>query len=107
MIPRITARLVQKVSGAIKMKPMYFPVRVNGEYERMPAVSLDSCEYIKERRVLKLSSKFMGMPREFFVVSHVTGRTVKFSVVGSDDPLFDQDQWDGEQQVYRLSLIHI
>jgi len=64
-------------------------------------VGLNLCEYDKERRVLKLASEYAGMPSELFVESHVTGRTVRFVPVTESDVLFDQDQWDGEQQIYR------
>lgn len=67
----------------------------------IPTVSLKHCDFDKQRKVLKLASEFVGMPREFFVESHHTGRVVRFVVVGPDDKLFCQDQWDGEQQVYR------
>lgn len=67
----------------------------------IPVVSLEKCEYNKARRVLKLVSEYIGMPKTFFVRSHHTGREVRFVVVGPEDVLFDQDQWDGEQQIYR------
>lgn len=64
-------------------------------------VSLERCEYDKKRKVLKLASEYMGMPREFFVKSHKTGKEVRFVVVSEYDVLFDQDGWDGEQCIYR------
>ena len=67
----------------------------------IPTIPLEACEYDKTRKVLKLASEFFGMPREFFVHSNHTGKDVRFVVVGPEDKLFDQDQWDGEQQVYR------
>ena len=68
----------------------------------LPTVSLEFCEYNKTGRQLVLNSNFIGgMPREFMVQSHHTGKEVRFVVVGPEDRLFDQDQWDGEQQVYR------
>ena len=67
----------------------------------IPSISLEFCEYNKERQQLLLGSGFIGMPREFFVTSHHTGKEVRFVVVGPEDRLFNQDQWDGEQQVYR------
>lgn len=67
----------------------------------IPTVTLDRCEYDKNRKVLKLASEFFGMPRQFYVVSHKTGKEFRFVVVGEEDVLFDQDQWDGEQQIYR------
>ena len=67
----------------------------------IPVVGLEKCEYDKSRKVLKLVSEYVGMPKTFFVRSHHTGKEVRFVVVGPEDRLFDQDQWDGEQQVYR------
>ena len=64
-------------------------------------VGLELCEYDKDRRVLKLASEYIGMPREFYVVSQHTGKEVRFKVVDQFDILFDQDGWDGEQQIYR------
>ena len=75
--------------------------RARTEATQIPTVPLSRCEFDKERRVLKLASEFFGMPREFFVRSHHTGKEVRFRVVGPEDVLFDQDQWDGEQQIYR------
>ena len=68
---------------------------------RISEVSLEVCDYDKSRKVLKLTSDFIGMPSEFFVKSHHTGKVVRFTPVGEYDKLFDQDQWDGEQQIYR------
>ena len=67
----------------------------------IPTVGLELCEYDKRRKVLKLASEFFGMPNQFYVVSHHTGREFRFKAVGPEDRLFDQDQWDGEQQIYR------
>jgi len=67
----------------------------------IPVVSLELCEYDKAGRVLKLASEYMGMPLTFFVKSHKTGKEFRFVPVGPADVLFDQDGWDGEQQIYR------
>lgn len=67
----------------------------------IPTVSLKLCEYDKSRKVLKLASEYFGMPLTFFVESHHTGKQVRFVPVTPADKLFDQDQWDGEQQIYR------
>lgn len=64
-------------------------------------VALSLCEYDKNRKVLKLASEYCGMPRELFIESGHTGRVIRFVSVGPEDVLFDQDQWDGEQQIYR------
>jgi hypothetical protein len=74
---------------------------VSDKQPKIPTVSLKYCEYDKNRRVLKLTSEYFGMPREFFVVSHHTGKEVRFTVVGEHDVLFDEDGWDGEQRIYR------
>lgn len=71
------------------------------EEVRIPTVSLSLCEYDKKRKVLTLASEGMGMPRSFYVVSHKTGKEFRFVAVGPEDVLFDQDGWDGEQQIYR------
>lgn len=67
----------------------------------VPEISLEKCEYDKTRRVLKLSSEYFGMPVTFDVRSHHTGKTIRFFPVSLGDPLFDEDQWDGEQRIYR------
>ena len=69
--------------------------------KNIPTVDLTLCEYDKTRKVLKLASEYMGMPLTFFVKSHHTGKMVCFVPVTPADKLFDQDQWDGEQQIYR------
>ena len=71
----------------------------------MQAVPLKLCEYDRDRRVLKLASEYFGMPQEFTVLSHHTGRSVVFRTVTSEDPLFDEDGWDGEQQIYRPTQV--
>jgi hypothetical protein len=67
----------------------------------IPTVSLKNCEYDKNRKVLKMASEYFGMPTTFLVKSHHTGKEVQFVTVGPGDKLFDPDQWDGEQQIYR------
>lgn len=71
------------------------------EYMKIPTISLKFCEYNKSRKILTMSSDPIGMPKQFFLQSHHTGKEVRFVVVDEYDVLFDQDQWDGEQQVYR------
>lgn len=66
-----------------------------------PVVDLKYCEYDKGRKVLKLASEFVGMPRALAIKSHHTDKIVCFKPVGEDDVLFDEDGWDGEQQIYR------
>lgn len=71
------------------------------EAQQIKSVSLALCEYDKTRKVLKLASEYFGMPRQFYVVSHKTGKEFRFKAVGPEDVLFCQDGWDGEQQIYR------
>ena len=66
-----------------------------------PTVDLSLCEYNKNTKVLKLASEYFGMPLTFIVKSHHTGKEVRFVPVNPADVLFDQDHWDGEQQIYR------
>jgi len=79
----------------------HYPQPDLNEDDMIPTVSLKLCDYDQSRKVLKLASEYFGMPKEFFVKSHHTGKEVRFTVVSEHDVLFDQDQWDGEQQVYR------
>jgi hypothetical protein len=88
-----------KVSA--EWEQQHYPLPSLDEDDMIPSVSLKFCEYDKNRKVLKLASEYFGMPREFFVKSHHTGKDVRFIAVGPEDKLFDHDQWDGEMQVYR------
>ncbi len=67
-------------------------------------VSTAQCQYDKARRVLSISSEVIGMPGEFWVRSHHTTKIVKFTAVQPGDSLFDEDGWDGEQQIYRPTV---
>ena len=67
----------------------------------IPTVNLNLCEYNKHTKVLKLASEYFGMPPEFFVESHHTGKTVRFTEVGPHDVLYNEDGYDGEQKIYR------
>lgn len=69
--------------------------------DNIHTVDLRHFEYDKVRKVLRLPRNHMGMPSMFYIRSHHTGNYVKFRVIDEMDPLFDQDQWDGEQQIYR------
>lgn len=73
----------------------------NTKAREIPTVDLKLCEYDKGRKVLKLASEYFGMPSTFLVKSHHTGKEVRFVTVGPEDKLYDEDGWDGEQQVYR------
>lgn len=66
-------------------------------------VNSADAEYDKTKKIMKLSSSFLNnkFPRMFNMKSFHTGKIVGFKSIDSDDPLFDQDQWDGEQGIYR------
>lgn len=65
--------------------------------------SLKVFEYLPEKKCLTSPSKNFGgrFPISLSVTSHHTEETVQFSPVKPEDPLFCQDGWDGEQQIYR------
>jgi hypothetical protein len=74
------------------------------------AVPLDKCSYFPKTKklfvplsALKATTGASRYPKSFFVRSHFTNRLLEFKTVGPGDPLFDQDQWDGEIMVYRPS----
>lgn len=85
-------------------KVLNTPALFRKSMQQTPTVNLSLCEYNKKGKYLKLASEYFGMPREFFVKSHHTGKTIRFVPVTPNDPLFDQDQWDGEQQIYRPTM---
>ena len=76
-------------------------------------VPLSSCEYDKQRRTLCIAYKDLpvrrfsdwGFPLTVNIHSEKTGRTVQFYPVGPNDPLYSEDQWDGEQQIYRPYVV--
>lgn len=72
--------------------------------QEVQTISLDKCDYDKTRKTLSLASEFFGMPSRFKVRSHHTNQVIEFVTVGENDPLFDQDGWDGEQQIYRPTV---
>ena len=68
----------------------------------MQTISLEELLYDKNRRRLHgYSEIFAGsFPREFAVKSHHSGDTKVFTPVKPGHALFDEDGWDGEQQIY-------
>lgn len=77
------------------------PALFRAYMSKIPTVDLKLCEYRKETKALLLASEYFGMPREFFVRSHHTGKVVTFRAIGPGDPMWDEDGWDGEQCIYR------
>ena len=63
-------------------------------------IPLKFCTFIKDQRVLRVASEFCGMPRTVAVLSEHTGKTVQFVPIGPEDPLYDEDGWDGERKIY-------
>lgn len=57
-------------------------------------------DYSAARKQFSKDCNFL-FPLVVSVKSHRTGKVVKFERVSVNDPLFDQDGWDGEQMVYR------
>jgi hypothetical protein len=86
----------------VENNPALFRQAMKRQAERM--VSTKQSVYHKTRRILSISSEVIGMPPEFWVRSHHTGKIIKFTAVQPGDPLFDQDGWDGEQCVYRPTV---
>jgi hypothetical protein len=68
---------------------------------QIDTIPLKFCTFDKERRVLRVASEFCGMPRVVAIRSEHTGKTVQFVAIGPEDPLYDEDGWDGEQKIYR------
>jgi len=66
----------------------------------IPVVALDKCHFKAHCGKLTLPSEYVGMPSALRIKSHHTGRTVLFRPIQENHPMFDQDQWDGEQMVY-------
>ena len=76
-------------------------MRLPNDRDMRLVVSLDMCQYNRKMKQLTLPASVIGMPREFFVKSHVTQKEVRFTAIHPSDVLYDQDQWDGVQQIYR------
>ena len=91
-----------RLTMSAEYEAQHYPLpSLEDDESRIPTVPLKYCEYDKARKVLKLASEYFGMPPQFYVESHHTGKTVRFTVVGEHDVLFDQDGWDGEMMIYR------
>ncbi len=80
----------------------------------MTNVPLSICKYDKQRRTLSIAYKdlpvqFSGREFPLYVNIHSekTGRTVQFYPVGPNDSLYSEDQWDGEQQIYRPYVVDL
>jgi len=67
----------------------------------LDTIKLEHCKFDKARKVLSISSEYIGMPSKFLVKSHHTGKVIEFAAIGPDDSMFDEDHWDGEMMIYR------
>ncbi len=88
-------------------------------YWEMTNVPLSIFKYDKQRRTLSIAYKDLpvqfsgrrppsrgdGFPLYVNIHSEKTGRTVQFFPVGRNDSLYSEDQWDGEQQIYRPYVV--
>lgn len=63
--------------------------------------NLKHCTWDARTKRLKLSSEFAGMPSSIKIRSDKTNRVIEFVSLSPCDPLYDEDQWDGEQKIYR------
>ena len=84
------------------------------ESELGAVINLKDCEYrvatksIVYRHSHQLSKEWpMPYPPKITVVSPYTNREVVFRPISQFHPKFNQDQWDGEQQVYAHSDLNI
>lgn len=93
-----------QLSNTVLNNPALFRAAME-KAKKIPTVNLELCEFNKERKVLKLASEYFGMPREFYVKSNHTGKSVCFVAVGPGDALWDEDGWDGEQCIYRPTSV--
>jgi hypothetical protein len=75
------------------------------EEPAVPIVSLAKCEWHPKEGKLTLASEYVGMPRKLDVISHHTGKVVRFTPVRLGDPQYDEDGYDGERAVYRPNSI--
>lgn len=64
-----------------------------------PTINLALFEYIRKKHTLQISSEPYGMPTEFFVRSHKTGRVVHF--VPDTDDMIANEFYDGEAVSYK------
>lgn len=76
--------------------------------DTMIAVPLDECSFVPKARRLFVPEEVLHrlpgqgrFPKTFFVKSHFTNTVVEFVSIDENDPLFDQDQWDGELMYYK------
>jgi hypothetical protein len=66
-------------------------------------ISLEYFKWDMERCKLSIGSSHFNdrFPSLLHVKSHITGKVAVFVPVQPGDKFFDEDQWDGEQCVYK------
>jgi hypothetical protein len=65
----------------------------------MVKLNLSQFKFDKDRGILSKVENGC-FPRELIVVSHHTGRKMKFTPIQFEHPMYDEDHWDGEQAIY-------
>jgi hypothetical protein len=63
-------------------------------------ISLEKCKWQKHLNQLTTPWN-SSYPREITVHNHNTDTLRLYTQINDTDPRFDQDQWDGEQMVYK------
>lgn len=64
-----------------------------------PVIPLALFEYSKKKHTLQLSRDCYGIPTDFFVESHKTGRVVHF--VPDEEDMMANEFYDGEARSYK------
>jgi hypothetical protein len=64
-----------------------------------PVIDLALFDYSKKKHTLQISSEPFGIPRDFFVKSHKTGRVVHF--VSDEEDMLAHEFYDGEAASYK------
>jgi hypothetical protein len=64
-------------------------------------ISTDDCKFsAKDRALYTTRDRIGSMPSRLYVESPSTGRKILFKTIGPDHPKFDEDGWDGMQNIY-------
>lgn len=73
-------------------------------YNRELVISTQDCTYhVNRKRLVISTAKIAGsiiFPHTVYVKSHYTNKQLTFKPINETHQDFDQDQWDGEQQIY-------
>lgn len=66
-------------------------------------LSLEECKW--QKNLNQLTAPYnSSFPREVTVHNQHTDKLRLYTQINDTDPRFDQDQWDGEQMVYKTHL---